>query len=150
MSMVSGRAPAFPDKRPSARTACSLNSAWSRSPALLETTKSLLLPDVKPLDASVFDLKNVPDHLVGEEVPFEIPHHLMRFDDHFLSCAFRKRNRLDVGIDHCPLPRPIAAHSFAPADMSAFHAICPNYIFVQGCENRLHVASIEAIVDSLK
>jgi hypothetical protein len=92
----------------------------------------------------------VPDHFIGEEIPSEIAHHLMHFDDHFCFWAFRKRNRLDVRIDHCPLPRPVIAYSFAPVDMAPFHAICPNDIFVQGCEHRLHVARIEAIVDSLK
>ena len=64
-------------------------------------------PDVKPPDQSVFDPKDVPDHFIGEEIPPEIAHHLMHFDDHFRFWAFRKRNRLDVRIDHCPLPRPV-------------------------------------------
>jgi hypothetical protein len=39
-----------------------------------------------------------------------------------------------VRIDHCPLPRPVTAYSFAPVDMAPFHAVCPNDIFVQRCE----------------
>jgi hypothetical protein len=57
-------------------------------------------PDVKPPDQSVFDPKDVPDHFIGEEIPSEIAHRLMHFDDHFRLWAFRKRNRLDVRIDH--------------------------------------------------
>ena len=107
-------------------------------------------PDIKPPDQSVFDLKDVPDHLIDEEIPFEIADHLMHLDDHFSFWALRKPNRLDVRIDHCPLPRPVTAYSFAPVDMAPFHAVCPNDIFVQGFEHRIHVASVEAIVDSPK
>ena len=69
-------------------------------------------PDIKLPDQSVFDPKDVPDRLIEEEIPFE--HHLMHLDDHFRLWAFRKRNRLNVRIDHCPLPRPVIAYSFAP------------------------------------
>jgi hypothetical protein len=110
----------------------------------------LCAADIKPPDQSVFDPKDVSHHLIGKEIPFEIAHHLMHFYDHFRLGTLGKRNRLDVRIDHCPLLRPVTAYSFAPVDMPPFHAICPNYIFVQGCEHRLHVASVEAIVDSPK
>jgi len=33
-------------------------------------------PDIKPPDQSVFDPKDVPDHLINKEIPFEIAHHL--------------------------------------------------------------------------
>ncbi len=108
----------------------------------------LVTPNIKPSHKSVFDPENVPNHLIGEKIPFEIAHHLMHFDDHFGVLPFRKRNWLDVRIDHCPLPRPVTAYSFAPVDMTPFHAICPTDIFVQGGKHRLYVASIEAIVDS--
>jgi hypothetical protein len=74
----------------------------------------------------------------------------MHLDDQFGFWAFRKRNRLDARIDGCPLSRPVTSHSFAPVNMAPFHSVCPNDIFVQGREHCLHVASIEAIVDSLK
>ena len=86
---------------------------------------ALAVPDIKPSDQPVFDPKDVPDHLIGEKIPFEITHYLMYFDDHFRICAFRKRNRFDARIDHCPLSRPVATYSFAPVDMAPFHAVCP-------------------------
>jgi hypothetical protein len=106
--------------------------------------------NVKPTDQPVFDPKDVPDHLIDEEIPFEIAHYLMHLDDYFRFSAFRKRNRLDVRVDHRPLPRPVTAHAFAPVDMAPFHAVCPSDILVQGCEHRLNVACVEAIIDSLK
>jgi hypothetical protein len=103
--------------------------------------------DIKPPDHSVFDSKDVVDHLIGQEIPFEIAHHLMYFDDHFLFGVFGKCDRLDVRIDQSPLSRPITAHSFAPMDVPSFHTVCPNHIFVQRGEDCFHFASVEAIVD---
>jgi hypothetical protein len=74
---------------------------FTRGPAgALEAPElHLCFPDIKPPDQSVFDLKDVPDHLIDEEIPFEIAHHLVHLDDHFRFWAFRKRNRLDMRID---------------------------------------------------
>lgn len=119
---------------------------------IADVTKSAWLrrSDIKPPDQPVFEAKNVPDHLIGEEIPFEIAHHLVHLDDYFRFRAFGKRHRLDARVDHCPLPRPVAPYFFSPVDIAPLHTIRPNDIFVQGCKHRLHVASVEAIVNSLK
>src|SRR6266567_6141684 len=74
----------------------------------------------------------------------------MDFDDHFPIGAVGKRDRLDVRIDHGPLTGPVAAHFVASADMTAFHAICPNDILVHSCKYRFHITSVEAVVNTLK
>ena len=106
--------------------------------------------NVKPPHKSIFDSKAMLDHLIDKEIPFEIVHHLVHFDSHLPFGAFRKRYRLDVRIYGCPLARPVAADSFAPVDVPSFHAVCPNDIFMQGCEHRLDVASVEEIIESPK
>ena len=90
------------------------------------------------------------DHLIDKEIPFEIVHHLVHFDSHLPNGAFRKRYRIHVRIYRCPLARPVTADSFAPVDVPSLHAVCPNNIFMQGCEHRLDVASVEGIIESLK
>jgi hypothetical protein len=57
---------------------------------------------------------------------------------------------LNVRIDHRPLTCPVAAHFVASVDMTAFHAICPNDILAHGCKHRLHVTSVEVVVNTFK
>src|SRR6266567_2987568 len=77
-------------------------------------------------------------------------HDLVDFHNHFAFGAVGERDRLDVRIDHRPLTCPVAAHFVASVDMTAFHAVCPNDILVHGCEHRLHVTSVEAVVNTFK
>src|SRR6266566_3222028 len=74
----------------------------------------------------------------------------MDFHNHFAFGAVDERDRLDVRINHRPLTCPVAAHFVASVDMTAFHAVCPNDILVHGCEHRLHVTSVEAVVNTFK
>ena len=74
----------------------------------------------------------------------------MDFDNHLPFGAVGERDRLDVRVDHRPLTCPVVANFVASVDMTAFHAICPNDILVHGCEDRLHVTSVEAVVNTLK
>src|SRR5215470_1746467 len=90
------------------------------------------------------------DHLIDKAIPFEVVHDLVDFDSHLPFGAFRKRYRLDVRINRCPLARPVTADSFASVDVPSLHAVCPNDILMQGREHRLDVASVEEIVESLK
>src|SRR5262249_16451788 len=99
--------------------------------------------NIKPPHKSIFDSKAVLDHLIDKEIPFEIAHHLVHFDSHLPLGAFRKHYRLDVRIDRCPLARPVAADAGAAVDVPSLHTVCPNDIFMQGCEYRLDVASVE-------
>src|SRR6266478_9864099 len=64
----------------------------------------------------------------------------MDFHNHFAFGAVGERGRLDVRIDHRPLTCPVAAH----------FVVCPNDILVHGCEHRLHVTSVEAVVNTFK
>src|SRR6266404_6922185 len=74
----------------------------------------------------------------------------MDFHNHFPLRVAGERDWLDVRIDHRPLTCPVAAHFVASVDMTAFQAICPNDILVHGCEHRLHVTSVEAVVNTFK
>src|SRR5207245_11784125 len=74
----------------------------------------------------------------------------MDVHNHFAFAAVGERDRLDVRINHRPLTCPVAAHFVASVDMTAFHAVCPNDILVHGCYHRLHVTSVEAVVNTFK
>src|SRR6516164_5183094 len=89
-----------PRARKHRREIGSVSNGTEPAGATRSTGIASMPPDVKPPDQSVFDPKDVPDHFIGEEIPSEIAHRLMHFDDHFRLWAFRKRNRLDVRIDH--------------------------------------------------
>src|ERR1700733_14302973 len=74
----------------------------------------------------------------------------MNFHNQFTFGTVGESDRLDVRIDHRPLTCPVPAHFVASVDMAAFHAICPNDILVHRCEHRLHVASVEAVVNTFE
>src|SRR5216684_4098694 len=72
---------------------------------------------------------------------------------HFMALEHPRSERREPqcsGVGNCPLMCPVAAHFVASVDMTAFHAICPNDILVHGCEQRLHVTSVEAVVNTFK
>ena len=50
----------------------------------------------------------------------------MDFDNDFPLRPFGELYWLDVRIDHGPLACPVATHSLASVDVTAFHSICPD------------------------
>ena len=87
-----------------------------------------LLADVHALDEAAFQRVNVLDHAIKQQLAGRISHDLMDSDDN-APCGIRfKGFRLDVWIDHAPLPRPIGAHAFMAMNHSAFHSVGPNDI----------------------
>src|SRR5712671_181825 len=117
----------------------SLNAAWESCAA-----------DIKALDQPVFDSKHVTGDLIRQKIPVEVAHNLTYFHNHVTFGDVCERDRLDVWIDHRPLTCPVAAHFVASVDMTAFHSICPNDLLVHGSEHRLHVTSVEAVVNTFK
>jgi hypothetical protein len=105
---------------------------------------------VEALDQTVFDSKDMADCFVREEIAVQIAHNLMNFHNDLTIGTFGEPNRVDMRIDHSPLPAPVAAHSRATVDMTTFHAIRPNYVLAHGRKHKLHIASVEPIVKLFK
>lgn len=115
-----------------------------------QSLKNLCFPDIEALYQSVFNLENVPYHLIGEDGAMEIPHNLMNLDNNLSIGTTREGNRLHTWINHCPLAPPIAANFVAPMDMAAFHSVGPDYVWVHAAKNTLHIASVEPLVKALQ
>jgi hypothetical protein len=81
--------------------------------------RGLLASDIKALNQSLFDSKDVADLLIREEIAIEIVHHLMNLDDDFPFGAGREFDRLNAGRDRRPLAGPVGAHSISSVDMAA-------------------------------
>jgi hypothetical protein len=106
--------------------------------------------DIKTLYQTIFNLKDVVYLTIREQTPVEIVHDLMNPDNGFPAWTVREFDRLDVWIDHRPLPRPITPYRLAPSYVAAFHAICPHDILMHRREDGLHVASVEPVIDMSK
>src|SRR5712671_2810755 len=108
----------------------------SERQASMQRTWESCAADIKALDQAVFDSKHVTGDLIRQKIPVEVAHNLTYFHNHVPFGAAGERDRLDVRIDHRPLPCPVAAHFVASVDMTAFHSICPNDLLVYGGEHR--------------
>ena len=106
--------------------------------------------DVETADEAVFDMKDVADHLIHEQIAIEIVNDLMDFDDNLALRSLGECDRLDMRVDHGPLPGPIAADSIASVNVAAFHAVGPHHVFMQSGEDGLHVTRVESVVEALE
>ena len=66
-----------------------------------------MLPDLHCPYQSVLDQVNVLDHLVRQNVPVRVADDLMDVDHSSPDRIGLEAQRLDVGIDHSPLARPV-------------------------------------------
>src|SRR5713226_4853464 len=54
--------------------------------------------------------------------------------------------RLDMGIEHAPLPRPVFSDASNAMNDAAFHAIWPLHIRLHGCQGTIDVPGVERLV----
>lgn len=95
------------------------------------------------LPCSRDDPEDVAYHLVHQDVAREVADNLMNLHDRAPLPVGRKPDRLDVEIDHRPLPLPVTADGLAAMLMAALHPVCPFDIGMHRAEHDLHVVSVE-------
>src|ERR1700758_1559841 len=111
---------------------------------------SVSFANIEALDQAIFEPENMHDHLIKQQLAFEVVYDLVDVRDHFLLRADGEADRLDVRIDHRPLTGPVAAHAFATVDVPSFHSVGPGDVVAHGCKHRVHVAGVETGVDALE
>src|SRR6266702_6165322 len=97
---------------------------WKSGPAILERF-NFGATNVETSDEAAFKLKDVPDHLIEQQLSLQVADELMDFNDHPVIRAIGKADRLDVRIDGRPLSRPILPDTILLMDIAAFHPIRP-------------------------
>src|SRR5258707_14892442 len=55
-------------------------------------------------------------------------------------------HRLDMRIDHAPLPRPVSANSSMTVNCAAFHAIWPFHVGLHGGQGAVDIPGVERLV----
>src|SRR5262245_35140510 len=87
------------------------------------------------------------DHSLRDNIPFQVPDHLMDFNDSATSLIGIESDRFDVRIDRRPLARPVITDALMAIDTSAFPTIRPIYIRAHESQDSVDVAGIEGVVD---
>src|SRR5579863_601579 len=99
-----------------------------------------LLANVHAADQPIFEGVNVLHHSVHEHFSGEIAHDLMNaYRDPAIAILVEAR-RIDMRIDHAPLPGPIRADAFMAVDYAALHAIGPDNIGLHRGQSAVEVA----------
>ena len=89
------------------------------------------------------------DELVDQKFALAIMNHLVNIYHPSASLIMIYVKRLDMRIEHGPLPRPIIAHALVSMDEAALHSVRPDHIGVHPGQHRVEAAGIEIAVGSL-
>ena len=112
------------------------------TPAL---TRSLAY--VHTLNKAVFNSIDVLHHAIEEQCSAHISHYLVNVHDNATVGFIFKPRRLDMRIDHFPLPHPVGANAFTTVDPTPFHSIWPFDFRVHQRKDCIFIAPIESVIN---
>src|SRR4029453_16489973 len=102
--------------------------------------------DLPSPDVAVLKLVDVLDRLIDEHFPTQVAHNLVHAHRDASIGFTREGLRLNLRIEHGPLPPPVVPHPFDAFNPAAFPSIGPGHLWMQSGENALEIASVEGRV----
>src|SRR5262245_7151403 len=86
--------------------------------------------------------------VVDQKLAGKIAHSLANYDDDLTVGSDRKVHGLDMGIDHHPLPGPVAPQTVVALHVAAVLAVGPLDVGMDAGEDAVDVTGVEALVDA--
>jgi hypothetical protein len=107
------------------------------------------LADIEAHDHAVLYSKDMPDHLVGQHIAIEITYDLRTSTLNAPSPAPAEKPVGSTAGRFSPIAARVVL-SWAPVDVTTFHAVGPRDILWHGCQHRIYVTCIETIIKALE